>query len=57
MVQDRLKIGIAVAEKKQQEQKQQWARELETHKQEKAAQIDKEPDKTLAQSGGRTRFL
>jgi putative DNA primase/helicase len=46
VVQHRLKIGITVAEKKHQEQKQ-----------EKTAQISKEPDKALVQSGGRSLSL
>jgi len=52
VVQHRLKIGMTVAEKKQQEQKQQWARGLEIQQQEKAAQMSKEPEKALVQSGG-----
>ena len=57
VVQHRLKIGITVAEKKHQEQKQQWAREIEMQKQEKTAQMSKEPDKALVQSGGRSLSL
>ena len=53
VVQHRLNIGITVAEKKHQEQKQ-WARELERQKQEKAIHISKEPEKILVHSGGRS---